>query len=153
MRREFWRYNAHLVAAYLGAFVLLTVAVSQCGCTVDSAIKNASVAAVPLSGLIGEGYKAANLYDAEKVTSIRDRKNAGDDAGALAEWQDYLPKIQKVQQVLDAGADIVSALLKTIEAVKLGLAQPADLYAYLPKLASAAADIRSALKTIGVNIP
>ncbi len=148
--RRFGYEHATEIALFLATCALLAAA---CGCTVDYAIKTTSVAAVPLSGLVGMGYKAANIYDTGKVASIRDRQKAGDDAGALAEWRDYLPKIQKVQDGLDAGSDLVSALIKTIEAARVGLAHPSDLYDYLPKLAAAANDIRNALKTIGVNTP
>ncbi len=58
--RSFWRYNAHLVAAYLGAFVLMTVAVSQCGCNVSTLYKSTASLAVVASA----GYKALDAQDA-----------------------------------------------------------------------------------------
>ncbi len=144
--RSFWRYNAHLVAAYLGAFVLMTMAVSQCGCNVSTLYKSTASLAVVASA----GYKALDAQDAQKQTEIR-AKAVSDQAGARLDFAAWMSTYNAARKALNVAEDTVEAAMHAIPTISdLNVK---DAQKWIALLATAALDLAKALSDAGVKLP
>jgi hypothetical protein len=128
----------------------LIALVALVGCA--SAIKDAKQAINVCALATTAGYRSLNVFDQRRLGEIRARAVTGDTAGAESDLALYVTQRSKAFEALDGASHVIDAANAAIDAVIAGVAKPADLLAWLPKLAHAALEIRNALDALGVRL-
>ncbi len=142
-----WGYeHATEIALFLATCLLLAAA---CGCT--STLQTVKVAEYTASETVIAGYRALNIFDQQKLTSIRDKAHAGHLQEAETDLAVYVPARGKVFQALDDAALLLDMVDKSVSAVVAGVKAPADLLSYLPQLIQAGLAVKDALASLGVT--
>jgi phage host-nuclease inhibitor protein Gam len=129
------------VMLVLALLTALGLALTLAGCA--SAQKDTILAEMTLGKTVSLGYRVVDGIDKAKTDALHSEITAGKVAQARTEFSAYKPKIDKALAGLAAGADLLSTADTVRQAADKGSRNWKDFTAYLPQLASMAAQIEA----------